>query len=295
MHRFIQMMSIFLVSLTPVGGLTTQKAFAVSVAAPVENKTPFVLLTDVDDTIKVSHIMDPIGKVLRFFQEPVAFAGMSVLYNELLNEANRQGRDHGFAAVSGTPFLLEYSIWDFLAEFGFPDPQILSTRPLAVETLDFKSDEIAKILDSKLLNGASVVMVGDDTEHDHAAYVFAKRNVADLRNMNTQIFIRRVSGSAVNGGDTFAFDSAADIAVVQFANGRLSESALAKVFAEIETEHRLERLFVPGEYCPDASSPRLSRDARLAGLAAPVLKRLEKVENHLREVCKGLSAWFLNN
>jgi len=276
-------------------GCTTPRAMALSESGTPSQKSAFVLLTDVDDTIKVSHIMDPIGKILRFFQEPIAFAGMSKLYNELLDEANRQGRDHGFATVSGTPFLLEYSIWDFLEEFGFPGPGVLSTRPIGMATYEFKSDEIAKILDSNSLNGADLLMVGDDTEHDHAAYVFAKQNVADLRKMNTQIFIRRVSGQAANSGETFAFDSAADIAVVQFANGRLSEAALAKVFAEVETEQRLERLFVPGEYCPDASSPRLSRDSRVAGISAPVLKRLEKVENHLRRVCEGLSLWFRNN
>lgn len=288
---------LFVVQLLLVVGLgcATPNALALSEPQAPSTKSAFVIVTDVDDTIKVSHILDPIGKVIRFFQDPVAFAGMSTLYHSLLDQANQQGRDHGFAVVSGTPFILGFSVWNFLSEFRFPDPGFLATRPIGKETYDFKSDEIAKLLDQQSLDEADILMIGDDTEHDHAAYMFAKKNVADLRKMNTQVFIRRVSGQAVNAGETFAFDSAADIAVVQFANGRLSESALAKVFAEIETEQRLERLFVPGEYCPDAASPRLSRDPRVAGVSAPVLKRLENVENHLRRVCEGLSVWFLNN
>ena len=252
-------------------GCATPNALALSEPQNPAEKSAFVIVTDVDDTIKVSHILDPIGKVIRFFQDPIAFAGMSTLYHALLDQANQQGRDHGFAVVSGTPFILGFSVWNFLSEYRFPEPNFLATRPIGKETYDFKSDEIARLLDQQSLEAADLLMIGDDTEHDHAAYVFAKRNVADLRKMNTQIFIRRVSGKAANVGETFAFDSAVDIAVVQFAQGRLSEQALAKVFAEVETEQRLERLFVPGEYCPNASSPRLSRDPRVAGVAAPAL------------------------
>lgn len=283
----------FLVAAATNLSVPTEARSQVSTAS--EGKTAFVIVTDVDDTIKVSHILDPIGKVIRFFQDPIAFAGMSTLYHALLNEANESGRDHGFAVVSGTPFILELAIWNFLSEFRFPEPSFLITRPIDKQTFDFKSNEIAKLLDQRTLDRADVLLIGDDTEYDYSAYAFAKKNVADLRSMNTQIFIRRVSGEAPNVGETFAFDSAADIAVIQYAYGRLSEKRLADVFAEVETEQRLQRLFVPGEYCPDESSPRLSEDPRVAHVNTAIISRLKKVENHLRRVCRGLSVWFLNN
>jgi hypothetical protein len=259
------------------------------------HQSAFVIVTDVDDTIKVSHVLDPIRKVWRFFDEPVAFSGMSTLYNALMDQANRSGRDHGFAVVSGTPVLLEWAVWKFLETFQFPAPTFLSTRPIAKETFEFKSDEIAKLLDQKGLEGADVLLIGDDTEHDQRAYEFAKKNVGDLRSMNTQIFIRRVSGHAPNSGDAFAFDSAADIAVVQYAFGRLSANHLNQIFQEVETEQNLERLFVPGEYCPDDSAVRLSDDVRMAKVDSAVLLRLKKVENHLRRVCRDLPRWLLSN
>jgi hypothetical protein len=168
-------------------------------------------------------------------------------------------------------------------------------RPIAVETLEFKSDEISKILDQEALDGGQIVLVGDDTEADHAAYLAAKRQVADPRKMKTEIFIRRVSGRAVNQGDTYAFDSAADIAVVQFLGGRLSQADVEKVFREIETESDLENLFVPGEYCPGFQQERLSDDKRIAKVPRVMLERLTEVENHLRRVCSESSSWFAAN
>lgn len=260
--------------------------------SPIGAKTPFVLITDVDDTIKVSQILDPVGKVIRFLTDPVAFAGMSTLYHQLLDHANRDGRDYGFAVVSGTPWILGFSVWEFLEDFAFPEASIVATRPLATETLAFKSDEISKILDQNALNGGHVLMVGDDTEVDYAAYQAAKGQVADLRAMTTEIFIRRVSGSANNQSETYAFDSAADIAVVQFLGGRLTEAEVEVVFAEVEAERDLEKLFVPGQYCPTTQHGRLSQDSRVAKLPSKMRARLAVVEDHLRRVCSENSYWF---
>ncbi len=269
-----------------------QGAEAAELVAP---KTPLVLISDVDDTIKVSQILDPVGKVIRFLADPVAFAGMSTLYHRLLDHANRDGRDHGFAVVSGTPWVLGWSVWEFLEAFSFPEASIVAMRPIATDTLEFKADEISKILDQDSLIGGHLILVGDDTEVDHDAYTAAKRQVADLRNMKTEIFIRRVSGRAVNQAGTYAFDSAADIAIVQFLGGRLSQADVEKVFEEIENENDLENLFVPGEYCPDLQQGRLSRDARVSKAPRALLARLAKIEDHLRRVCSDSSSWFSAN
>ncbi|MBN8539343.1 MAG: hypothetical protein J0L82_03070 [Deltaproteobacteria bacterium] len=260
-------------------------------STPPSQKTPFVLITDVDDTIKVSHILDPVGKVIRFLADPVAFAGMSTLYHQLLDHADRDGRANGFAVVSGTPWVLGWSVWEFLEEFAFPEPSIVAMRPIATDTLEFKAVEISKILDQDTLNGSDIVLVGDDTEVDYDAYEVAKQQMANLRKMKTEIFIRRVSGRAPNQGDVYAFDSAADIAVVQFLGGRLSQSEVEKVFTEIESENDLENLFVPGEYCPNFHQGRLSGDGRLAKAPQVMLARLTEIENHLRRVCSE-NSWF---
>lgn len=278
--------------LTVAQGFTTPAAFAVESA---KKTTPLVLITDVDDTIKVSQILDPVGKVIRFLSDPVAFAGMPNLYRQLMDHAKADGRDHGFAVVSGTPWIIGWSLWDFLEDFGFPESSIVAMRPLATETLDFKSDEISKIIDQDAVNGGHLILVGDDTEVDHEAYSAAKEWVADKRDMTTEIFIRRVSGRAKNQGSTYAFDSAADIAVVEFLGGRLSAAEVETVFSEIESEQDLEQLFVPGEYCPSSSDSRLSDDPRVAKAPQAMLKRLKEVENHLRRACADTSGWFRLN
>ncbi len=259
----------------------------------------YVLITDVDDTIKVSHIVDTVSKVIRFLSEPVPFAGMSTLYGQMINEARARGQRSSFIVLSGTPTLFESSVWDFLEIFKFPEPLRLITRPMLLDTQEYKTEAVTTVVEHPVMKDASIILVGDDTEVDFAAYdaALASPKVATVQ---TQIYIRRVTGNATtlvagtrkSKAGAFAFDSAADIAMAEFVVGRLSRAAVEKVFSEVEKEKVFERLFVPGEYCPAAQSPRGSDT--LASYAPPLdlMKRYVRLEDHLRRRCKGLNAWI---
>lgn len=263
---------------------------------------PYVLITDVDDTIKVSHVVDPVSKVIRFLSDPVSFAGMSTLYHAMIDEAGVQGQDTNFVVLSGTPSLFESSIWNFLELFNFPEPTQVTTRPMLENTQQYKTDVVGKIanrLESKTKAKDSVlVMIGDDTEFDFAAYSAATRRRRTQGKGKTQIYIRRVTGQANATVGTqpgaSAFDSAADIAVLEFIAGRLPMTAVQAVFREIENEQEAERLFVPEEYCASGDRTRLSRvltgsNPGAAQVPAAVLAGLIAVEDHLRERCDSLA------
>lgn len=257
---------------------------------------PFVLVTDIDDTIKVSHILDPIAKVVRFLSTPVSFAGMASLYNLLLIEADRAGLNAEFSVVSGTPNLLRGSVLRFVDDFGFPDPEIVFTRPLTASTLPYKIEKVGEILNRPDMRDAVVLLIGDDTEHDPAAYHRADHDIGGRAGFKSDIYIRRVKGGtrAVSTRQVF-FDSAADIALLEHARGRLSRQSVLAVFDEVEYERDFERLFVPGEYCPGTSSPRMSEDVRVADVAPDLLQRLRGIEQRLRAHCVLSQEWLRQN
>jgi phosphatidate phosphatase APP1 len=262
-------------------------------------KTSYVLVTDVDDTIKVSHVVDGLNKVIRFLSDPVSFAGMSKLYASLISEAQLRSQQTNFVVLSGTPQLFESSLWDFLEIFRFPEPQRLITRPMLLNTEQYKTEAVTEILADPQNASATVVLVGDDTQSDFDAYknalnatTFGPMTVA----RQTQIYIRRVTGQAgtlvKSVPDAVAFDSAADIAMSEFMQGRLSRAAVESVFKEIETEKDFQRLFVPEEYCPGARDPRFSTALKGVDVPVDLLNRYVRLEDHLRERCSSLNAWI---
>ncbi len=252
----------------------------------------FVLVTDVDDTIKVSHVVDTVSKVIRFLADPEAFAGMSELYHAMLNEAQKRGMRSNFIVLSGTPTLLESSVFDFLDTYLFPQPLEVITRPLLMDTEEYKTEAVTTIVSHPVMKDASIILIGDDTEHDVAAYENSIASLGGSPQLESQIYIRRVKGTATTTSKSIAFDSAADIAMVEFLKGRLSLTATEKIFTIIENERSFEHLFVPGEYCPGARSPRMSTYLKTSSAPESLLKHLVRVENHLRERCSSLNAFI---
>ncbi len=248
-----------------------------------QSASAYVLVTDVDDTIKVTHVRDVVDRTVRFFTEPKSFAGMELLYHRLLNS-----QPHGeFAVVSGAPRAVQMAVQWFLVAFGFPAPSYLQTREMFEDTALLKIKAISNLFRFNERDGSVVVMVGDDTEQDPYVY----DNISKNYYIEPTVYIRRVSNRGIGAGAQY-FDSAADIAVLEFLAGRLEPQDVYDVYKSILSETELSRLFVPGEYCPNDSSPRLSTTVPRTFLEPAMIKGLIEVENHLRRACRGTAEWF---
>lgn len=243
----------------------------------------YVLVTDVDDTIKVTHVRDVVDRTVRFFTEPKSFAGMELLYHRMLNSQPHPE----FAVVSGAPRAVQISLQWFLAAFGFPAPSYLQMREMFEDTALFKIKAISNLFRFNERDGSVVVMVGDDTEQDPFVYDDISKNYY----IEPTVYIRRVSNRGIGAGARY-FDSAADIAVLEFLAGRLESQDVYDVYRSILSEVELSRLFVPGEYCPNDSSPRLSATVPRTFLEPAMINGLIDVENHLRRACRGTAEWF---
>lgn len=136
----------------------------------VDDAAPFLLVSDFDDTLAQSHVLDARALVasalLRDADTQPAVEGMADFYR-CLRTGRRGGPPPGFALVSGSPVQYGPRILRFLARHGFPHFG-LALRRLSPATLrGYKQPRIRDLLG---LVRAPAVLVGDSGEHDPEVY-----------------------------------------------------------------------------------------------------------------------------
>ncbi|ODA81528.1 hypothetical protein RJ55_00027 [Drechmeria coniospora] len=134
------------------------------------------IISDVDDTIKVTQTSDPIG-ILRetFISDPSPIPGMPELYSQL---ASFFPNDTAWFYLSASP----YNLYPFLKKFRtrFYPPGTLILRDsswktvagllsaLTLDTQEYKVDRMAKI--NMWLPKRKMIVIGDSTQSDPEAY-----------------------------------------------------------------------------------------------------------------------------
>lgn len=244
----------------------------------------YTLITDVDDTIKITHVNSTVNSIIHFLGEGKAFAGMSVLYTRLLQFQQKTSPliPANFKVYSGAPSIVGATIKDFLSDFLFPVPQSISYRSLGESTYDFKLRELQALFTNYDVNKKGfVVLVGDDTEYDHLVY----SKINSQFKLNARIYIHRVRNITLPAGEV-AYDTSLDIAALEAAEGRLSTQDFEAILPEFEYLTSNETVIVPEEYCPKMNSPRVSQIAKVqATLGRALTARFKKVEDQIRSFC----------
>jgi phosphatidate phosphatase APP1 len=163
--------------------------------------TGWAIISDIDDTIKITQTTSPLGILHNTFcvEEPLPVPGMPQLYSNLAK--NPQLQNPPFLYLSASP----YNLYPFLREFReqhFPSgPLILRDASwqnlggliasLSQGTQEYKSDRIAKM--HSWLPKKKVILIGDSTQSDPEAYGETAR---DFPGWVGGIFIRKVTGIA---------------------------------------------------------------------------------------------------
>jgi phosphatidate phosphatase APP1 len=140
------------------------------------------VITDIDDTIKVTEVNNPPARDRNTFARPfVAVAGMPALYRHW---QRRLGSDIHFHAVSAGPWQLHQPLREFTAAAGFP-PFTWQMRPMKItdrasfEEVWDRGVGLQRAEDYKVLKITEfmqafpqrhVVLVGDSGERDPEAY-----------------------------------------------------------------------------------------------------------------------------
>lgn len=268
--------------------LLAASALAMPPALADSHPRPWLIVSDVDDTVKITEVQYPLNMIWRALFSKKSFAGMSALIRELrgarLAAFGNAGEVH-FA--SGTPRFLSGNVREFLDHEGFPEDAVVHLRPDFTEpTLEFKTRVITGVLERA--TDESAVLIGDDVEKDPEVYAIVR--AANPESVSAA-YLHRVRGRPLAEGQ-IGYDTAMDIALHEVASGRLGEDQALRVAAAVESESRGddERLILNYSYCPESGSPRatdeVSRLPLSPGVSEAVLGAARRIEDRTREICR---------
>jgi hypothetical protein len=192
--------------------------FTVRLHVPPQ-EVPLLVISDVDDTVRVAEVLDRPRMIERVFLRPYeAVPGLADIYSRLA----KSGAEYHF--VSGSPWQISGVIEQFLVTESFP-PAVLHCRQLGwdfwnddpVHTKEFKIATIEVLL--RQFRSDKVLLIGDDGEHDPEVYTEVCRKHADriagiwIRHVRSIATDERLADprSILGKERAVLFDSAADL------------------------------------------------------------------------------------
>lgn len=150
-------------------------------------QTPkMILISDIDDTIKLTRIVNR-GHLKSELENAInahgAFIGMSQIYSML----HASGVEIYY--VSGAPRLISHLPKDFIEDSGFPSGPVFLRWNLFSSIEDFKVKKIREILQQN--QGARIILIGDNGEKDCASYKRVKED-PEVGSMVKGIYIHKL-------------------------------------------------------------------------------------------------------
>lgn len=207
--------------------------------------SPITLISDLDDTIKISNTESKLSTIYRGLFRSSAFAGMAELYVEILKHSESK-----FHIVSSSPPAIRKKILYFLKKNHFPEAEVRLRDWIRESSIPkYKLQAISELVER---SQGKVILVGDDTEHD--ANVFAQVNRKFPEKILAR-YIHVITGDPIPEGST-PFFTAFDLACAELAAGRLSNDQVLRVgeaVLKVEKNSRLIPKFSlkpPTQYVP---------------------------------------------
>lgn len=263
--------------------MKTFLSFLITVLATV-TQAQVIVVSDIDDTIKVSHVLDPDSAVGNSVKVRNLFRGMPQLYQEILS----QNPNTPFYYLSNAPKLLRPLHAEFLSLNQFPDGALLLRRSLRDHT--HKITSLRAIISAQ--KPQVLILFGDNGEKDPLVYEQIKMEFPQLRMIT---FIREAYSSQHDEDDDrgmrlfpgqIGFVSPLDIALRLQAEGLLPEASVRAIeesyvpetmaaAADEDDDGETGTLSFPNwQDCRDFQVPDLLRK-RETSLAEALVRRIE--------------------
>lgn len=203
-----------------------------------------LLISDLDDTIKITETNRPIRMMINGFFTRKAFAGMTELYEHMQSlYVDRT------VVLTASPGLVRGNIEKLLDKYNLYVDQLI-TRNLRTESDKFayKYNNVVEQLTAH--PNMKAILVGDDSGEDHEIYHKIKE---DFPGRVLAIYIRPVKGKILPEGVT-KYISSFDIALSEYNAGRLGYTELRDI-ADLVATHGKDKEIIPKKsYCPKSGS-----------------------------------------
>ncbi len=131
-----------------------------------------ILISDIDDTLKISHILDKVAAVENSVHLENQFYGMSQLFNSLQSPQGIQ-----FFYVSNALTYIHFLHADFLSQHQFPNGPLVLRENYFDKEHKFRS--ISKIL--LKIRPSVVLLIGDNGERDPEIYARIQKNFPKIQ------------------------------------------------------------------------------------------------------------------
>lgn len=230
---------------------------------------PFIIISDVDDTVKITNVLHFHKMVKNAVASESVFAGMPELYQQLLGNNSPAER---LWFLSGSPRIMNHKVKEMLKDTHFPDHELnLRTgKQIFKDIFKYKTKEMKKRYGT---SKANFILIGDDTEKDPETYTTFS---APRPKQVLAIYIPRITERALPSGST-SFVTAYDIAMHEYVSGRLNE-AQAVVVGKAVLDAK-DQNFLPGfQDCP-------KEPVQITGLSKTLAKLKGKIDDRMKGMC----------
>lgn len=210
-----------------------------------------LIVSDIDDTVKVTDVLNKKNAVYNALFSKAAFSGMSELYQEL---DSKNSEDTIFYYVSGSPTLIEGKISEFLKFNEFPDrANLILKSGTKTPTYDYKVAAITKLIQTE--NPEKVILIGDDTEYDPEVYVTISKAFPEKVE---SIYIRAIRNKELPEISNIRnFFASTEIAGFELLKGNLETSSVVKVSTSFVSSKKGAKLAIKKRYCPAAGRTQI--------------------------------------
>lgn len=199
-----------------------------------------LVVSDVDDTIKVTNVLNKISTVYNALFSTKAFVGMSTVYNGLNNPETK------IVYVSGSPELVRGKINKLLTVNNFPQKENLILKPSKQDTFDYKFSVISKLINKE--NPDDVILLGDDTEKDPEIFdALSKTYPEKIKSMHIHLIRNR---QLPNNDKMNGFFTSIEIAGRELLNGKITSDVMSNTAKLIVAEKSTSKIYINYRYCP---------------------------------------------
>jgi hypothetical protein len=259
--------------------------FAAIASVSAQASEPFLIVSDIDDTVKLTHVEKAVRAGANGVFANDTFLGMATLYQEMAKAglpSSSKAKQGTVTYLSASPRALRGKLRRNLVKWaGFPDGEIILRDYFTQHDIPkYKLEALAKLANQE---SRPFILVGDDTEHDPE--LFLEFSGSQSASKTTAIYIRRNNHRVLPEGVT-PFFTPLEVGMAEVESGRLSVEALVRVgesmLSELkkDREDALEVLFPSFSYCPEKEYRRLpigpvaSTNGRLVSVIQKVAKEV---------------------